>query len=283
MRRSTPSFSLLTSTVKPRDLVSASANLPSRAAENLFWFGRYGERCDGTARLLRVAIADVLDEARRTRRCRARRPLMLAERFGLIDGGDDVGRAAAAGRHPPRRGPERALAPAVAGGLQPARPHVGGQLAQPEPAGGRPGFPARPAVVDGPAAGAGLAGQGGHLDDDAVGFRARRHDPRRRLALPVDGPAHRAPVHPVHHAAGRHQRGPHPGPGLAARARRLDRHLPLALPGRAGVAAGARPAAARRGQSRARSAFRSRACPSTSPSWRCSMADLPAMCSTLPW
>ena len=39
------------------DLVGADATSPSRAAENLFWFGRYGERCDATARLLRVAIA----------------------------------------------------------------------------------------------------------------------------------------------------------------------------------------------------------------------------------
>ena len=26
--------------------------MPARAAENLFWFGRYGERCDGIVRLL---------------------------------------------------------------------------------------------------------------------------------------------------------------------------------------------------------------------------------------
>jgi uncharacterized circularly permuted ATP-grasp superfamily protein/uncharacterized alpha-E superfamily protein len=54
------SFSLLSRTVTPADLVSSRGNLPSRAAENLFWFGRYGERCDGTARLLRVAIGSVL-------------------------------------------------------------------------------------------------------------------------------------------------------------------------------------------------------------------------------
>ena len=83
-------FSLLTSTVKPRDLVSASANLPSRAAENLFWFGRYGERCEGTARLLRVAISDVLDEATQPADA-VLATLELAERFGLIDGSDDVG------------------------------------------------------------------------------------------------------------------------------------------------------------------------------------------------
>ena len=57
------SFSLLSNTVKPEDLVNARANVTSRAAENLFWFGRYGERCDATARLLRVAIATVLGDA----------------------------------------------------------------------------------------------------------------------------------------------------------------------------------------------------------------------------
>ena len=54
------SFSLLGKTITPGDLVTARANLPSRAAENLFWYGRYGERCDCTARLLRVAIGQSL-------------------------------------------------------------------------------------------------------------------------------------------------------------------------------------------------------------------------------
>ncbi len=54
------SFSLLSATIGADDLVKARANLPSRAAENLFWFGRYGERCDANARLLRVAISSTL-------------------------------------------------------------------------------------------------------------------------------------------------------------------------------------------------------------------------------
>jgi uncharacterized alpha-E superfamily protein len=56
------SFSLLSRTVKPEDLVASRANVPSRAAENLFWFGRYGERCDDLARLLRVALNAGLQE-----------------------------------------------------------------------------------------------------------------------------------------------------------------------------------------------------------------------------
>ena len=35
---------------------------PSRTVENLFWFGRYGERCDDLARLLRVALNASLQE-----------------------------------------------------------------------------------------------------------------------------------------------------------------------------------------------------------------------------
>ncbi len=54
------SLSLLSSTVTAADLVAPRGNLPSRAAENLFWFGRYGERCDASARLLRLAISSVL-------------------------------------------------------------------------------------------------------------------------------------------------------------------------------------------------------------------------------
>lgn len=78
------SFSLLSRTVKPEDLVVSRANVPSRAAENLFWFGRYGERCDAAARLLRVAIADVLDESGDVRDG-VPPTLILAQRFGLID------------------------------------------------------------------------------------------------------------------------------------------------------------------------------------------------------
>ncbi len=78
------SFSLLSRTVKPEDLVASRANVPSRAAENLFWFGRYGERCDAAARLLRVAISDVLDESREPNDG-VPPTLILAQRFGLID------------------------------------------------------------------------------------------------------------------------------------------------------------------------------------------------------
>lgn len=38
-----------------------SAELPSRVADNLFWLGRYLERADGTARLLRTLIVELLE------------------------------------------------------------------------------------------------------------------------------------------------------------------------------------------------------------------------------
>ena len=94
------SFSLLSTTVKPEDLVSSQGSLPSRAAENLYWFGRYGERCDATARLLRVAIAQVLDGT--AERADGVAPsLLLAERLGLVELSEDpAGDLLRAATHP---------------------------------------------------------------------------------------------------------------------------------------------------------------------------------------
>ncbi|HEY4067386.1 MAG TPA: circularly permuted type 2 ATP-grasp protein [Burkholderiaceae bacterium] len=82
------SFSLLSSTVTPTDLVGSRVNLPSRAAENLFWYGRYGERCDSAARTLRVAIAGVLDHHSEPSDGLAP-AIVLAQRIGLIEDLDD--------------------------------------------------------------------------------------------------------------------------------------------------------------------------------------------------
>lgn len=83
------SFSLLSTTVTADDLVGSRVNLPSRSAENLFWYGRYGERCDCAARTLRVAIAGVLDHAAEPSDG-IDPAIVLAERFGLIDDGADA-------------------------------------------------------------------------------------------------------------------------------------------------------------------------------------------------
>jgi len=55
-------FSLLKRETRPEDLVRTGLNLSSRVVENLYWFGRGAERCDGMARLLRVALARVIEE-----------------------------------------------------------------------------------------------------------------------------------------------------------------------------------------------------------------------------
>src|SRR6185436_20819955 len=55
-------FSLLKRETRPQDLVRTGLNLSSRGVENLYWFGRNTERCDGMARLLRVALTRVIEE-----------------------------------------------------------------------------------------------------------------------------------------------------------------------------------------------------------------------------
>lgn len=54
-------FSLLRTRIGAEDLVRSGANISSRVVENLFWFGRYAERCDNTARLLRIMLDRLID------------------------------------------------------------------------------------------------------------------------------------------------------------------------------------------------------------------------------
>lgn len=54
-------FSLLKHRVGKADLVHSGSNLSSRVVENLYWFGRYAERCDDAARLLRVGLTRLVD------------------------------------------------------------------------------------------------------------------------------------------------------------------------------------------------------------------------------
>ncbi len=85
------SFSLLSQTVSAEQLVDSNATLASRAAENLFWFGRYGERCDASVRLLRVALGHVLDDPA-TRAGGSPPSWALAEKLGLIDAKKNIAR-----------------------------------------------------------------------------------------------------------------------------------------------------------------------------------------------
>ena len=52
-------FSLLRPRNQPVQLERAAADLPSRAADNLFWLGRYAERSESIARLLRCLMTRV--------------------------------------------------------------------------------------------------------------------------------------------------------------------------------------------------------------------------------
>jgi uncharacterized circularly permuted ATP-grasp superfamily protein/uncharacterized alpha-E superfamily protein len=78
------SFTLLRSTVTAGDLVHSGSGIPSRVAETLFWFGRYEERCDDSARLLRLALNETLRESDDNEN--AIEPVLaLARAFSLIE------------------------------------------------------------------------------------------------------------------------------------------------------------------------------------------------------
>ena len=54
-------FTMLTPSLGVREIVRAGANLTSRVVENLFWLGRYSERFDDSARMLRVALSRLVE------------------------------------------------------------------------------------------------------------------------------------------------------------------------------------------------------------------------------
>jgi len=56
-------FSLLPAGGFDVQLTRGGGDLPSRAADNLFWLGRYAERADGIARLLRCIAARQVQRA----------------------------------------------------------------------------------------------------------------------------------------------------------------------------------------------------------------------------
>jgi uncharacterized circularly permuted ATP-grasp superfamily protein/uncharacterized alpha-E superfamily protein len=53
--------SLLPRNTLAQDLIRGETRLASRTVENLFWFGRYGERCSNTARLMRRCFDSLID------------------------------------------------------------------------------------------------------------------------------------------------------------------------------------------------------------------------------
>jgi uncharacterized circularly permuted ATP-grasp superfamily protein/uncharacterized alpha-E superfamily protein len=91
-------FSLLRRTVGSTDLVRSGQNLSSRVVENLYWFGRYTERCEDSARLLRVGLSRLVDAGAETvpalvsvfDLCRALKLLPELADADSVDGVDEV-------------------------------------------------------------------------------------------------------------------------------------------------------------------------------------------------
>ncbi len=55
-------FTMLAPTARPVELSRGGSDLPSRAADNLYWLGRYAERADGKARLLRGVLVRLTEK-----------------------------------------------------------------------------------------------------------------------------------------------------------------------------------------------------------------------------
>jgi uncharacterized circularly permuted ATP-grasp superfamily protein/uncharacterized alpha-E superfamily protein len=62
-RGTVTNFSLLPPVNRPVELSRGGGDLPSRAADNLYWLGRYAERAEAVARLARVVCARLADLA----------------------------------------------------------------------------------------------------------------------------------------------------------------------------------------------------------------------------
>ena len=86
---------LLKRTTTSADLIRDDTHLSSRVAENLFWFGRNAERCDNTARLLRVTLDFLFNVGPENRGDEWSTVLALCTWFHLIDFKKRAGPAAA--------------------------------------------------------------------------------------------------------------------------------------------------------------------------------------------
>ena len=189
----------------PVELTRGGSELPSRVADNLFWLGRYVERAEGTARLLRGdprAARRRGERAARRRSCR-RCCDALAAYAGLEDGVDGRPRrgrhARARGARLPRRARRRRrvrrsarrsrVARSGSASIV-ARPDLARHLARAEPA-RRELAAARPAAPRARRR-ARRAEPADPRRSPPSAARHREHDARPGLALRRHGPPHRA-------------------------------------------------------------------------------------------
>ncbi|MGB0126829.1 MAG: circularly permuted type 2 ATP-grasp protein, partial [Rhodocyclaceae bacterium] len=82
--RPVSTFSLLRRATTLKDIVRSGPNLSSRTAENLFWFGRYAERCDDIARLLRVTLDRLFRDSEASQDTEWAALMALCEQVGLL-------------------------------------------------------------------------------------------------------------------------------------------------------------------------------------------------------
>lgn len=104
-------FSILKPSLGLREIVRGGANLTSRVVENLFWLGRYSERFDDSARMLRAVLSRLV-EAGGQKTPAVESAIELAERLYILP--DPEGEEEEA-----KEGSEHALLEAIYDPLQP--------------------------------------------------------------------------------------------------------------------------------------------------------------------
>ena len=85
--------SSLTRTITSDELIRDDTHLSSRMAENLFWFGRYADRCDNITRLLRISLDFLASVAPADRGSEWKSIKSICARFELIDNPDKPAKA----------------------------------------------------------------------------------------------------------------------------------------------------------------------------------------------
>ena len=84
-----PHTSLWRPTIEAARIERAPQDLPSRAADNLFWLGRYTERADWTMRVLRICLSRLQEDSAPRQELRASRTaleILLSKEDGKVPG-----------------------------------------------------------------------------------------------------------------------------------------------------------------------------------------------------